>query len=196
MKTQEVALSQEEMENSLHDFLIKSYIANGSIKVTPLSIEENLNFSIKKETLDYEIMLMSSGLIENEIHAQSELDSQNDFLKFYNKVSKKITTFDFSKYENMSIEELRSYLFVWDENAKYEIVRGKKLIKGKVKRACVGIYSLLKGGTCIYANSDSEDSENKILEGNIDNMLERITEMSVNNELSEENRAKLLKVLV
>jgi hypothetical protein len=109
---------------------------------------------------------MRCGGIEIEIQAQCELENQNDFLKYYDKVSKNITTFDFSKYENMSIEELRSYLLVWDENVSGCIVRGENLIKGKTKRACVGIYSLLKGGTYIYVNSDSEDSKNKMMEGN------------------------------
>jgi hypothetical protein len=129
---------------------------------------------------------MRCGGIEIEIQAQCELENQNDFLKYYDKVSKMITTFDFSKYEIMSIEELRSYLLVWDENVIDCNVRGKNLIKDKVERACVAVYSISKGGTYISKNRDSD----------IDKMLERIIEMSVNNELSEENRTKLINALV
>jgi len=186
MKTKEVVLSQEEMVEALNNFLIKSYIANGIIKVTPKSVKKELNFNITKEILNDEIMSMRCCGIELEIQAQCELDNQNDFLKYYDKVSKKITTFDFSKYESMTIEELRSYLLVWDENVIDSNVRGENLIKDKVERACVAVYSIPKGGTYISKNRDSD----------IDNMLERISEMSVNNELSEENRAKLLKALV
>lgn len=185
MNTQKVVLSQEEMEEALNNFLIKSYIANGAIKVTPLTVKENLNIDIKKSILDDVVMSIRGG-IEIEIDAQCEICNQNDSLKFYDKVFKMIASFDFSKYENMSIEELRSYLLVWDENVISCNVRGENLIKDKVERACVAVYSIPKGGTYIYKNRDSD----------IDDMLKRISEMSVNNELSKENRQRLLNALV
>lgn len=193
MKTKEVVLSQEEMVEALNNFLIKSYIANGTIKATPKSVKKELNFNITKDILSDEIMSMRCGGIEIEIQAQCELDNQYDFIEYYNKVSKKIKTFDFSKYESMSIEELRSYLLVYDENTDSSIVKGKNLIKDKVNRACVGVYSLLKGGTWIYAKKDSKD---EVFNSNIDKMIERINEMNFNNELSKENRQRLLNALV
>lgn len=147
--TQEVTLSQEEMKEALDNFLIKSYIANGIIKATPKIVKKKLNINITKDILSDVVMSMRCALIELEIQAQCNLDNQEDFIKYYNRVSKMITSFDFSEYENMSIQELRSYLLVWDEQTN-EVIKGEHLIKDKVKRACVGIYSLLKGGTCIY----------------------------------------------
>ncbi|SNR58957.1 hypothetical protein [Lutibacter flavus] len=196
MNRKKETLTQEEMKKALNNFLIKSYIANGTIKATPLSVKKNLNFNIKKDILADEMMSVRCGGVDIEIQAQCELENQNDFLKYYDKVSKMITTFDFSKYESMSIEELRSYLLVWDENDDNYVVRGENLIKDKVKRACVGVYSLLKGGTWIYANKNSEDSENKFFNSDIDEIIERINEMNFNGELSEEDREKLINALV
>jgi hypothetical protein len=194
MNRQKETLSQEEMKKALNNFLIKSYIANGTIKATPLSVKKNLNFNIKKDILADQMKWMRFG-VEIEIQEQCELENQNDFLKYYDKVSKMITTFDFSTYESMSIEELRSYLLVSDENDDNFVVRGEKLIKDKVKRACVGVYSLLKGGTWIYANKNSEDSENNFFNSEIDAIIERINEMNFNDELSEEDREKLINAL-
>jgi hypothetical protein len=195
MKTQETVLSQKEMKNALHNFLIKSYIANGTIKATPLTVKKNLNFNIKQDMLADQMKWMRFG-VEIEIQEQCELENPKDFLKYYDKVSKMITTFDFSKYESMSIEELRSYLLVSDENDDNFVVRGENLIKDKVKKACIGVYSLPKGGSWIYANKNSEDSENNFTNSDIDEIIERINEMNFNDEISEEDREKLINALV
>ena len=148
MKTKEVVLSQEEMGKALSNLLIKNFIANGTIKVTPYSVENELNFNITENILEDVIMSIREA-IEIEIDAQCEIGNEDVSLNYYEKVTKKIKSFDFSKYEDMSIEELRSYLIVWDENVSDSIVRGENLIKNKIDRACVGIYSIPKGGSYI-----------------------------------------------
>jgi len=187
MSTQVKELSQEQMHESLKNLLINDYIEKSSLDseetITIEEIEEKLDFNISQNDLD-EVKLSIHTLIENEINSQTE-DGSPESRYLGNDVSDAISSFDFSKYKNMNIEELRSYLWVWDEESGKDIV-GDNLIQDKIERACVGIYSLLKGGTFIH------EDKSKIISDVIVNKIKELKEIG---GLSEEHKAKIIASL-
>lgn len=192
MSTQKKELTQNEMSEAINLFLTKSYITYGKIKATPLNILESLNINVSEDILGDVKMSMRCMGIEGEIQFQCEIENSKEFTNYYDKVSKKIKSFDFSKYENMSIEELQSYLYVWNENVSGCLVTGDNLIKNKIDRACVAIYSKLKGGTYIYEDKDSEEYKNLILNSEVNHLIKKLND---GHEISQENKTKILEAL-
>jgi hypothetical protein len=137
-------MTQDEMSKELNNLIIKRFIKKGNANLKPKKVKEKLGFDITKDALNDVIRSVRGILIGNEITAQGDDDS----LEYIEKVSKKIVKFDFTKYEDMPIEELRTYLMVHNSKTG-ENIEGKNFIKKSVERSCVGVYSLLKGGTVI-----------------------------------------------
>ncbi|SDB30099.1 hypothetical protein SAMN03097699_0590 [Flavobacteriaceae bacterium MAR_2010_188] len=182
MKTQKVVLTEQESDELLHNFLIKSYIANGTIKVTPSEVRKNLKIEITKDELARDVEMVQREQIDYVIGYQIDSPTAEDMPTYYKIVSHVITSFNFSKYENMTIDELRSHLRVYDERTN-KAIRGENLIEFEIDRACVGIYSQLKGG--IYIEEDMSI-----------NVIEKIEELKSHGFLNEEQKRNIIKSLM
>lgn len=145
-KIPRIELSDDEKRQMLVELIISSYIKG--IRLTTDICEVELGFGVDEAYLLDEINSYR-GAISIEIQSQMEKEKPSE--KNYNKLEKRLRKFDFSKYEDMSIEDLRSLLIVHTERDNKEIITDK-LIKNKYERTCVGIYALAKGGTYIYLN--------------------------------------------
>tara|TARA_R110002167_G_scaffold366420_1_gene596490 strand:- start:7956 stop:8552 length:597 start_codon:yes stop_codon:yes gene_type:complete len=144
-------ISNSDLRNLVKEHLVQHFINYGDFNIATVEYFEDVLFYTIPEAELNDMKQSITNAITNEISAQAEsdLNSLDGIEKDYYKVMKRLPKFDFTPYKDMSIEELRSYLIVWDENISNSI-RGKNLIENKKDRACVGVYAIGKGGTYIY----------------------------------------------
>ena len=199
MSTHET-LTQEQMEEQITNFLIRSFILSGDISdVQPSYIKKKLKIDISESDLSYKKMMVYETLIKTEIEAQLDYDNstpkgEKDEAKAFEKVYKKLAKFDFDKYEDMSIEELRELLIVFDDyghSTGETEIKTPKLIEDNIERACVGVYALLKGGTCLeYDDKDRSDKSD-----NVSTLLDKLEASNVDGLITDAHKLRIKELL-
>lgn len=186
-KKETVELTQDEMEIQIRNYFINRYIKEGTVKnITPEDIESELNISIDKDAINDFKRGVGLILIENEITAQGVITGQDEEFQFIKDVSKSIVNFDFSKYEDMSIEEIREYIYVYDENIDNgELTTTDKLLVSHLERACVGVYALLKGGSTIEKNEVNK----------VDSVIDIFESLLKDGKVTKEHKKRLLELI-
>ena len=127
MRTQET-LTQEQMEEQITNFLIRSFILSGDISdVQPSYIKKKLKIDISESDLSYKKMMVYETLIKTEIEAQLDYDNstpkgEKDEAKAFEKVYKKLAKFDFDKYA----KDGGNYFFQWKDGVNDITIKSKK----------------------------------------------------------------------
>lgn len=142
-------LTQKEMDSLLLEYVIIKELKGKNIhKLKADKASDKLGFKIKQDALDSYCSDVSRWIgISDSFQTGGEvaITSGKSKIKFK----------DLSKYLDMTLEEVREYVSVWDEVNEKEI-KTDKYIEDKELRIRVALVALAKGGTTIFANKEGD----------------------------------------